>query len=649
MKIYPILNSSKTPHCTPEKYQSLYKESINNSDKFWATQAEQFLEWDKKWDCVSDVDYNKAKIQWFTGGKLNVAYNCIDKHLLTRANQTAFIWEGDDPKNSQRITYQELHDQVAKLANGLKKLGVKQGDRVCIYMPMILQASYAMLACARIGAIHSVVFAGFSSQALKDRLLDLQAKVIITADENIRGGKTILLKSNVDAIIADCDFVDSVIVFKNTKATVHWGKKDICYQELTDKLSNICPCVSVDAESPLFVLYTSGSTGKPKGVVHSSAGYLLYTAMTYKYVFDHQDKDVFWCTADVGWITGHSYTIYAPLANGATSLLFEGVPTYPDPSRFWQIIDKHKVNIFYTAPTAIRSIMGAGDHFVDKTSRDSLRILGSVGEMINPEAWEWYYHKIGKSKCPIVDTWWQTETGGHMLTPLPYATKLKPGSATKPLFGIQPQVLDEKGKVLEGPAKGILAFDKSWPGQMRTLYNNHKGFIKTYFSNFPGKYFTGDGVTRDKDGYYWITGRIDDVLNVSGHRLSTAEIEAAVMAHDSINEAGVVGYPDKIKGQGVYAYVSVTKDYPGKEQCTTQFITQLKTELIALVKQKIGPIALVDKIQIVKALPKTRSGKVMRRILRSIAENNFDNLGDTSTLADTTVVDDLIKGRVQND
>ncbi|CAC9439252.1 Acetyl-CoA synthetase (EC 6.2.1.1) [uncultured Gammaproteobacteria bacterium] len=636
--MYPIAKSDKTPLIDERAYATMYQDSIENSDEFWGKQAKTFLDWDKDWAQVSNIDYTKGQIEWFKGGKLNVAYNCIDRHLPQRAKQTAIIWEGDNPEVSQKVTYQELHDEVARLANGLKKLGVKKGDRVCIYMPMILQASYAMLACTRIGAIHSVVFGGFSPEALKDRILDSECKVVITADEGLRGGRATPLKANVDKALATCDCVDTVIVVQNTKGEVAWGERDIWYHNLVADMSSECPCEPFDAETPLFILYTSGSTGKPKGVVHTTGGYLLYAAMTHKYVFDYQEGDVYWCTADVGWVTGHSYIVYGPLANGATTLMFEGIPTYPDASRFWQVIDKHQVNSFYTAPTAIRALMGAGDEFVDKTNRSSLRILGTVGEPINPEAWEWYYHKIGNGNCPIVDTWWQTETGGHMITPLPYATALKPGSASKPFFGIDPQVVNEKGEVLEGEAEGILVIAKSWPGQMRTLYNNHERFMEAYFSTFPGKYFAGDGVKRDADGYYWITGRVDDVLNISGHRLGTAEIESALVLHKKVSEAAVVGYPHDIKGQGIYAYVSVMNGVEPTDE--------LKIELVKQVRGEIGPIATVDKIQFAPSLPKTRSGKIMRRILRKIAENDYDNLGDTSTLAEPEAVDDLIQNRI---
>ncbi len=640
MKIYPIAKSNKAPVYDESKYEAMYADSINDSDKFWAEQAKTFLSWDKSWNRVSKVDFSQGQIEWFKGGELNVAYNCIDRHLPKRANQTAIIWEGDNPDVSQKVSYQQLHDEVAKLANGLKKLGIKKGDRVCIYMPMILEASYAMLACARIGAIHSVVFGGFSPEALKDRILDSQCKIVITADEGRRGGRVTPLKANVDQAIKGCDCVSKVVVVQNTQSDVSWGDRDIWYHELLKDVPSECPCESFDAETPLFILYTSGSTGKPKGVLHTSGGYLLYAAMTHKYTFDYQENDVYWCTADVGWVTGHSYIVYGPLANGATTLMFEGVPTYPDASRFWQVIDKHQVNIFYTAPTAIRALMGAGDEFVNTTDRSSLRVLGTVGEPINPEAWEWYYHTIGQAKCPVVDTWWQTETGGHMITPLPYATALKPGSASKPFFGIEPQVVSDQGEVLEGEAEGILVLARSWPGQMRTLYNNHERFMEAYFSTFPGKYFSGDGVKRDKDGYYWITGRVDDVLNISGHRLGTAEIESALVLHESVSEAAVVGYPHEITGQGIYAYVSIMNGIEPTDE--------LKTQLVKLVRSEIGPIATVGKIQFAPGLPKTRSGKIMRRILRKIAENDYDNLGDTSTLAEPEVVQDLIEGAIKN-
>ena len=636
---YPIMQSNRKPLLDAQEYESMYEQSMSSPDEFWANQAEQFISWDKKWDKVSEVDFLKGKIAWFEGATLNVSYNCLDRHLPERANQVAIIWEGDDPESSESITYKELHKMVCTFANGMKDLGVEKGDRICLYMPMIVEATVAMLACARLGAIHSVVFGGFSPDALRDRILDCECKMVITADEGVRGGKSIPLKTNVDIATKECDCVEHIVVVKRTGNDVGWSDRDVWYHDLVKDASADFPCEMFDAETPLFILYTSGSTGKPKGVLHTSGGYLLYAAMTHKYTFDYQEGDIYWCTADVGWVTGHSYIVYGPLANGATSLMFEGIPNYPDASRFWQVVDKHQVNIFYTAPTAIRALMGAGNELVQKTSRSSLKILGTVGEPINPEAWEWYYSVVGDERCPVVDTWWQTETGGHMITPMPFATELKPGSATKPFFGVEPQVLTEAGEVLEGEASGVLVLNRSWPGQMRTLYNNHERFMEAYFSTYPGKYFAGDGVKRDADGYYWITGRVDDVLNISGHRLGTAEIESALVLHSHVSEAAVVGMPHDIKGQGIYAYVSLMSGIEGADD--------LKKELVALVRKEIGPIATVDKIQFAQGLPKTRSGKIMRRILRKIAEDDYEELGDTSTLAEPGVVDDLISNRVK--
>jgi len=633
------MQSNREPLINAEQYHSMYQYSIENPDDFWAEQAEKFISWNSKWDRVSDVDFSEGKIAWFEGATLNVSYNCLDRHLPERANQVAIIWEGDDPNSSQSITYQELYEMVCKFANGMKSLGVEKGDRICLYMPMIVEATVAMLACARLGAIHSVVFGGFSPDALRDRILDSECKLVITADEGVRGGKSIPLKTNVDIAVKECECVENIVVVKRTGNEINWSDRDVWYHDLVEDVPATCPCEMFDAETPLFILYTSGSTGKPKGVLHTSGGYLLYAAMTHKYTFDYQEGDIYWCTADVGWVTGHSYIVYGPLANGATSLMFEGVPNYPDASRFWQVVDKHQVNIFYTAPTAIRALMGAGNELVQQTSRSSLKILGTVGEPINPEAWEWYYSVVGDQRCPVVDTWWQTETGGHMITPMPFATELKPGSATQPFFGVEPQVLTENGEVLEGEASGVLVLARSWPGQMRTLYNNHERFMEAYFSTFPGKYFAGDGVKRDADGYYWITGRVDDVLNISGHRLGTAEIESALVLHSNVSEAAVVGMPHEIKGQGIYAYVSLMSGVEGTEE--------LKKDLVALVRKEIGPIATVDKIQFAQGLPKTRSGKIMRRILRKIAEDDYEDLGDTSTLAEPGVVDDLISNRVQ--
>jgi acetyl-CoA synthetase len=639
VKVYPVQPKFRQQaFIDNDKYLQMYQRSIDDPESFWAEQAQQFIDWEQSWDRVMDVDYSRAHIRWFEGARLNVCFNCVDRHLPQRANQTAIIWEGDDPNNSQHISYQELHRQVCRFANLLKARGVKKGDRVCIYMPMIPEVGYAMLACARIGAVHSVVFGGFSPEALKSRILDSDCRVVITADEGVRGGKTVPLKANTDIAVSECPDVHSVIVVKYTGAEIEWfPERDVDYYQQSQNLSEDCPIEVMEAEDPLFILYTSGSTGKPKGVLHTSGGYLLYAAITHKYVFDYHDGDIYWCTADAGWITGHSYIFYGPLANGATTLMFEGVPTYPDAGRFWQIIDKHQVNIFYTAPTAIRALMAQGNEFVTRSSRSSLRLLGTVGEPINPEAWEWYYHVVGEDRCPIVDTWWQTETGGILLTPLPGATDLKPGSATRPFFGIKPALLDNEGQPLEGEAEGALVMTQSWPGQMRTVYGDHQRFFDTYFSQYQGYYFTGDGARRDADGYYWITGRMDDVLNVSGHRLGTAEIESALVLHEKVAEAAVVGFPHDIKGQAVYAYVTLMNGESPSES--------LRQELIELVNREIGPIAKPDVIQWAEGLPKTRSGKIMRRILRKIAANELDNLGDTSTLADPSVVEQLIANR----
>lgn len=621
-----------------EKYQQMYQQSINQPERFWAEQATEFITWDTPWQTICNYDFARGEATWFGGGKLNVAVNCIDRHLANRADQTALIWEGDEPSDDKKITYAELHEQVSRLGNVLRDRGVKKGDRVCIYMPMIPEAAYAMLACARIGAVHSVVFGGFSPDALKDRILDSDCQLVITADEGVRGGKTIPLKANVDKALESCPNVHSCLVVERTAASVGWvDGRDIWYHQTTESVSADCPAEVMDSEDPLFILYTSGSTGKPKGVLHTTGGYLLMAAMSHKYTFDYKEGDIYWCTADVGWITGHSYILYGPLCNGGISLMFEGIPTYPDASRFWQVIDKHQVNQFYTAPTAIRALMGAGKEAVEKTSRSSLKLLGTVGEPINPEAWEWYYQVVGDSRCPIVDTWWQTETGAHMLTPLPGATALKPGSASQPFFGVQPVLLDPQGEEIEGAGEGLLMIKSSWPSQIRTVYGDHKRCIDTYFSAYPGYYFTGDGARRDEDGYYWITGRVDDVLNVSGHRMGTAEVESALVLHPNIAEAAVVGFPHDIKGQGIYCYVTPMM---GLEPDET-----LREELVALCVKEIGPIAKPDIIQWAPGLPKTRSGKIMRRILRKVAANELDSLGDTSTLADPAVVDELIENR----
>ncbi|MGZ8243032.1 acetate--CoA ligase [Methylomagnum sp.] len=618
-------------------YQAMYELSIRDPEGFWAEQATRFVTWFEPWSKVHECDYHTAHICWFEGGKLNVSYNCLDRHLAERGDQTAILWEGDDPSQDAKLSYRELHERVCRFANALKTRGVKKGDRVCIYLPMIPEAAVAMLACARLGAIHSIVFGGFSADALKDRILDADCRYVICADEGRRGGRAIPLKANVDHALLSCPDVAAVFVVRNTGGPVDWHGRDVWYHEAVADQSADCPPESMDAEDPLFILYTSGSTGKPKGVLHTTGGYLLYAAMTHQYVFDYHPGDVYWCTADVGWVTGHSYCIYGPLANGAITLMFEGVPTYPAPDRFWKIIDKHRVNILYTAPTAIRALMAQGDEWVKHGQRDSLRVLGSVGEPINPEAWEWYYRVVGDSRCPVVDTWWQTETGGILITPLPGATRLKPGSATLPFFGIVPAIVDGQGNVLEGVCEGVLTLTRSWPGQARSVFGDHQRFRETYFTAFPGKYFTGDGAKRDQDGYYWITGRVDDVLNVSGHRMGTAEIESALVLHDSVAEAAVVGYPHDIKGQGIYAYVTLVA---GVEPSP-----ELQHELIQLVRKEIGAIATPDVIQWAPALPKTRSGKIMRRILRKVAANELDNLGDISTLADPSVVGDIIEHR----
>jgi acetyl-CoA synthetase len=638
-KIYDVPAEVATrAHIDEATYLSMYERSISDPEGFWAEQAEKFLSWFKPWSRVLEWDYHKAHVRWYEGGKLNVSYNCLDRHLKDRADQVAILWEGDDPAVDKAITYRELHRQVSKFANVLKTRGVSKGDRVSIYMPMIPEAVVAMLACARIGAVHSVVFGGFSPESLKDRVLDSDCRVIVTADEGMRGGRRVPLKGNADKALLACPNVHTVVVVKHTGGDVAWHNgRDIWYHETMEHASADCPAEEMDAEDPLFILYTSGSTGKPKGVLHTTGGYLVYAAMTHRYVFDYHDGDIYWCTADVGWVTGHTYIVYGPLANGATTLMFEGVPTYPDGSRFWQVVDKHKVNIFYTAPTAIRALMRLGDDPVAQTSRRSLRLLGTVGEPINPEAWEWYHRVVGDHRCPVVDTWWQTETGGILITPLPGATPLKPGSATRPFFGVKPALVDNEGKLLEGAVSGNLVITFPWPGQMRTVFGDHQRFIDTYFRTYPGMYFTGDGARRDADGYYWITGRVDDVINVSGHRLGTAEVESALVLHEAVAEAAVVGYPHDIKGQGIYAYVTLMEGVEPSEE--------LRHELVTLVRSEIGPIATPDVIQWAPGLPKTRSGKIMRRILRKIAANELENLGDTTTLADPSVVDNLVANR----
>jgi acetyl-CoA synthetase len=638
--LHPVPEAWKTrAWCDAARYEEMYQRSISDPEGFWGDEAKR-LDWITPWQRVKNTSFDApVSIKWYEGGQLNVSTNCIDRHLETRGDQVAIIWEGDDPSVSKEITYRELHEEVCRFANVLKARGVKKGDRVTIYMPMIPEAAYAMLACTRIGAIHSVVFGGFSPDSLAGRIHDCDSTCVITADEGVRGGKPIPLKTNTDKALEKCPTVDTVIVVERTGADVPYIEgRDVRYTEARAVAATTCEAEVMDAEDPLFILYTSGSTGKPKGVLHTTGGYLVFAAMTHQYVFDYHDGDIYWCTADVGWVTGHSYIVYGPLANGATTLMFEGVPNYPDSSRFWQVVDKHKVNIFYTAPTAIRALMREGDEPVTKTDRSSLRLLGSVGEPINPEAWEWYYRVVGDSRCPIVDTWWQTETGGILITPLPGATDLKPGSGTKPFFGIQPALLNHEGKILDGEAVGNLCMLDSWPGQMRTVYGDHKRFEETYFSQFPGRYFSGDGCRRDADGYYWITGRVDDVINVSGHRMGTAEVESALVAHPVVAEAAVVGYPHDIKGQGIYAYVTLTVG--------TEATEALRKELLQWVRKEIGPIATPDLLQWAPSLPKTRSGKIMRRILRKIAANEHDQLGDTSTLAEPAVVDDLIDNRM---
>ncbi len=625
--------------CDEATYFKMYEQSISDPEGFWGEHGKR-IHWFTPYTSVKDVSYGPGDvhIKWFSDGTTNAAYTCIDRHLPAKKDDVAIIWEGDDPAVDKSITYGELHEEVCRLSNAMKDLGVKKGDRVTIYMPMIPEAAYAMLACARIGAVHSIVFGGFSPDSLGGRIEDCKSNFVITADEGLRGGRSIPLKANTDKAIANIDHVDKVIVVKRTGGNVDMKDgRDVWYHEVCAAASPDCPAEPMNAEDPLFILYTSGSTGKPKGVLHTTGGYMVFASMTHQYVFDYHDDDVYWCTADVGWVTGHSYIVYGPLANGAKTLMFEGVPNYPDASRFWQVCDKHKVSIFYTAPTAIRALMREGDDPVKKTERTSLRLLGSVGEPINPEAWKWYHEVVGDHRCPIVDTWWQTETGGILITPLPGATPLKPGSATRPFFGIKPVIVDADGKVLDGACEGNLCIADAWPGQMRTVYGDHERFIQTYFATYPGKYFTGDGCRRDSDGYYWITGRVDDVINVSGHRMGTAEVESALVAHHKVAEAAVVGYPHDIKGQGIYAYVTLNVGIESSEE--------LRKELVGWVRKEIGPIASPDLIQWAPGLPKTRSGKIMRRILRKIAENEFSNLGDTSTLADPAVVDDLVENR----
>jgi len=638
-KVYEVPESiAKSAHINAKQYEAMYEHSITDTDGFWAEQAEQFVSWFERWDRVQDWDFAKGKIRWFEGAKLNASYNCLDRHLDTRGDQVAIIWESDDPAVDKKLTYRELHEQVCRFANVLKAHGVKKGDPVCIYLPMVPEAAIAMLACARIGAIHSVVFGGFSPESLKNRILDSDCRTVITADQGIRGGRIVPLKSNADKALESCPNVRTVVVLQRSGGEIEWETgRDVWYHDEMVSASKDCPPEEMNAEDPLFILYTSGSTGKPKGVLHTTGGYLLFAAITHKYIFDYHDADIYWCTADVGWVTGHSYIVYGPLCNGATTLMFEGIPTYPSASRFWEVVDKHKVEIFYTAPTAIRALMGQGDEYVERTSRKSLRILGTVGEPINPEAWEWYHQVVGEGRSPVVDTWWQTETGGILITPLPGATPLKPGSVARPFFGVVPAIVDGDGNILEGSAEGTLVITRPWPGQMRTLYGDHQRFIDTYFKMFPGNYFTGDGARRDEDGYYWITGRVDDVINVAGHRMGTAEVESALVLHEAVAEAAVVGYPHDIKGQGIYAYVTLMSGFEPS--------AALRSQLVKHVRKEIGPIATPDVIQWAPGLPKTRSGKIMRRILRKVAANELDQLGDTSTLADPSVVEQLVENR----